>query len=104
MPKTDPRRHRSAIINFRVTPAVHRYVRERANEEHETISDFLREAIKLRIEVNRTFRAVAEKMGFRSVETLIWHAVLEYSQRHAADPVEMPAMPEDGDEDAAQQE
>lgn len=104
MPKVDPRRHRSAIINFRTTPATARYVRERAIEADESISDFVRESLKLRIEINRVHKDVAAQMGFKDVETLVWHAVLEYAKRHAADPVQMPPMPDEGDQDDQQQD
>lgn len=102
MPKVNPARKRTAMINFRTTPAVARYIQQAAADLHENVSDFCREAIKLRIEIRRTYKDVAEQMGYKDVETLVWHAVLEYAKRHAPDRVQMPPMPEEGTEDAAQ--
>ena len=58
------------------------------------MSTFIREAIKTRIEIRRTYTEVAEQMGFRDPETLVWHAVQEYVKRHAPIVVTMPKMPE----------
>lgn len=102
MPKVDPRRHRSAIINFRTTPMVARYVKATAAALGENVSDYVREAIRVRIEIERTYKDVADQMGYKSVTTLVWHAVQEYALRHAPDRVVMPPMPEeDADEPAA---
>ena len=94
MPKVDPRRHRSAMVNFRTTPAVARYIKTTALEMSETVSDFCREAIKMRIEIRRTYKDIAAEMGYRDPETLVWHAVQEYAKRHAPTVLEMPKMPE----------
>jgi hypothetical protein len=94
MPKVDPRRHRSAVVNFRTTPAVKRYIVENAKSLGENVSDFVREAIKVRLEIRRTYKDVAESLGFKDPETMVWHAVQEYSKRHADVPVQMPAKPQ----------
>lgn len=100
MPRVDPRRHRDASITFRTTQAVKRYVVQTAKEMHENTSDFVREGVKLRIEIRRTWKDVAEQMGYRDPETMVWHAVQEYARRHAPGRVEMPAMPEEEVQDA----
>lgn len=94
MPKVNPRRHRSAMINFRVTPAVARYIKVTADELSESVSDFIRQSLKMRIEARRTYEVVAQEMGYKDVDTLVWHAVQEYAQRHAPVVVTMPQMPE----------
>lgn len=104
MPKVNPRRHRSAVMNFRVTPAVARYVKTTADELHESVSDFIREALKMRIEVRRTYLEVADEMGYKDVDTLIWHAVQEYAKRHAPVVITMPKMPEQSEIDLETQE
>lgn len=98
MPKVDPRRHRSAMVNFRTTPMVARYIKVAAAELSENVSDFCREAIKVRIEIRRTYKDVADQMGYRDPETLVWHAVQEFAKRHAPDRVVMPPMPSEEDE------
>ena len=102
MPRVDPLRHRSAVMNFRVTPAIKRYIYVTAREMHENVSDFIREAIKLRIEIRRTWKDVAEEMGYKEPETMVWHAVQEYARRHAPEVSKMPAMPEEEEQDATQ--
>lgn len=102
MPRTDPRRHRSAIVNFRTTPAVHRYIRTTAAELGENISDFIREAIKVRIEIRRVYKQVAKDMGYRDAETMVWHAVQDYAKRHAPTVIDMPPMPEEKEEDPSE--
>lgn len=100
MPKVNPSRHRSAVVNFRTTPAVARYIKAVSTELSENVSDFCREAIKLRIEIRRTYKDVAVAMGYPDPETMVWHAVQEYTKRHAPDRVEMPPMPEEEKIDA----
>lgn len=99
MPRIDPRRQRSAMMNFRTTPAVARYVKTTATELHESVSDFIREALKVRIEIQRTYNEVAEEMGYKDVDTLVWHAVQEYAKRHAPVVITMPQMPEQSEID-----
>jgi hypothetical protein len=104
MPKVNPRRHRSAMLNFRTTPMVARYVKQVADEMHESLSDFIRESIKMRIEIQRTYKEVAEQMGYKDASTLVWHAVQEYAKRHAPVVVTMPQMPEQSEMDLEQEE
>jgi predicted kinase len=92
--RVDPRRHRDAVVNFRTTTAVKRYLNTMARETGENLSDFIRESVKLRIEMRRTYTDIGAALGYKDAETMLWHAIQEFSRRHSDVPLKMPNPPE----------
>jgi hypothetical protein len=94
MPKVAPNRKRDAVVNFRTTTAVKRYIVNMAREVGENLSDFIRESVKVRIEIRRAYLDIGVALGYKDAETMVWHAVQEFSRRHSDVPLKMPNPPE----------
>lgn len=96
MPRIAPERQRSQMFSCRLTPQSGRYIKQLATDLGESLSDFVRESLRLRAQIETTYGKVAADLGHPDASTLVWHAVEEYAANHrkGRGNVTMPAKPE----------